>query len=175
MKEIWKDIKGFEGRYRISNTGKVYSMPRSGSGGHKGMYLKPKPHSAGYRYVSLKCNGREKGKSIHRLVAEHFIPNPASKPQVNHKDGDKTNNHVSNLEWCTMSENIKHSFDNGFHKPPDNVGQNNSKAKLKTVDVINIRDDSPKTFKERKAVADKHGVSEATIWQIVTRQTWTHI
>ena len=78
-----------------------------------------------YEKVVMKINGKPTMKYIHRLVAESFIPNPHNKPTVNHKDGDKFNNHISNLEWCTHSENNKHSWDNGLVKAYDRRGTNN--------------------------------------------------
>ena len=103
---IWKQIKDYENLYEISNTGLVRSL-RHGS---KPFYLKP-INSHGYQSVHL-CNKNHKRKnhSIHRLVAEHFIPNPKNLPQVNHKDGNKVNNDVNNLEWCSSKENINHSI-----------------------------------------------------------------
>jgi hypothetical protein len=83
-----------------------------------GRYLKPQKCSNGYLFVALRRNGKTIQCRIHRLVAIEHIPNPENKPEVNHKDGDKTNNQVYNLEWVTASENRKHSFDNGLCPPP---------------------------------------------------------
>ena len=96
--EIWKDIKGYEGLYQISSHGRVKSLFR-----YKKI-LKPALQTKGYFYVSL-CKPN-KNFTIHRLVAEAFIPNPDNLPCVNHKDEDKTNNHVDNLEWCTYEYNL---------------------------------------------------------------------
>ena len=74
----------------------------------------------GYKAVHLQLDGKEKRMSVHRLVASLFIPNPEDKPVVNHIDGDKTNNHVSNLEWCTHSENLNHAYESGIRKRGDN-------------------------------------------------------
>lgn len=111
--EIWKDIEGYEGRYRISNKGRVLSLNRYKQNHTKKQYVEEKIISNyinkknGYVYVYLCKDGKYKNCRIHRLVAETFIPNPNGFPQVNHIDGDKTNNVVSNLEWCTASYNIK--------------------------------------------------------------------
>ena len=96
--EIWMDIKGYEGKYKVSNMGRVYSI-RS----HK--YLAIKNNGRGYLYVSLWKDNKEKKEYLHRLVARHFIPNPNNLPQVNHKDENKENNSWDNLEWCDATYN----------------------------------------------------------------------
>jgi len=109
MIEEWKDIKGYEGYYQVSNLGRVRSMPRTIHRKKFGnVYVKchilKSTESFGYKYVSL-CKGSQKRLRIHRLVAEAFIPNPDNLPQVNHKDEDKSNNRADNLEWCTQEYN----------------------------------------------------------------------
>ena len=96
MQEIWKDIKGYEGLYQVSNLGNVKSLKTN-----KNLYSS---NAKGYRRVGL-FKGKRKGYSIHRLVAQAFIPNPENKPCVNHKDCNRANNNVNNLEWCTHKEN----------------------------------------------------------------------
>ena len=91
--EIWMDVKGYEGKYKVSNQGRVYSV-RS----HK--YLSMSNNGRGYLSVQLWRDNQGKREYIHRLVARHFIPNPLGLPQVNHKDENKENNCVDNLEWC---------------------------------------------------------------------------
>ncbi len=107
MIEVWKDIKGYEGLYQISNCGRVRSLIsnkiRKFSVNHKG-----------YFQIMLYKDNVGKNYRVNRLVAEAFIGNPYNKEQVNHIDGDKKNNHVSNLEWVTGMENIKHAIDNGL-------------------------------------------------------------
>lgn len=118
-KEIWKDIKGFEGAYQVSNLGRVRSLDRKNSRGQKirGKVLQEQNNTKGYLYISLYKGSRDKRENryIHRLVAEAFIP-PFNGETVNHKDGDKNNNVISNLEWATQSENIKHAYENNLIK-----------------------------------------------------------
>lgn len=102
-KEIWKDIKGYEGLYMISSLGNVKSLNYRRSGRAKN--LKLKDSTSGYKMVVLCKDKIKKDKIVHRLVAETFIPNPKNYPQTNHKDEDKHNNEVDNLEWCTEKYN----------------------------------------------------------------------
>lgn len=119
MEEKWKDIINYEGYYQISNFGNIRSLDRKirfnkGYSIKKGKMLKPILNKKGYYKVSLSKNQKEKRFFIHRLVAIHFIENPLSKEQVNHKDGNKKNNRVDNLEWCTNLENQRHAIKNGL-------------------------------------------------------------
>ena len=108
--EVWKDVAGYEGYYKVSNQGDVYSVERRGADGRKygGSTLKPAHNGRGYFYVALYKNGTSERKSVHRIVAEAFIPNPNGLPQVNHRDEVKGNNNVENLEWCTSEYNNNH-------------------------------------------------------------------
>ena len=110
MQEVWLPVVGFEEYYLISNTGRIFSI-RS----QRELIVKPK--HTGYMDIELNINGKVYYKRIHRLVAEAFIPNPENKPYINHKDGNKLNNNVTNLEWCTNSENMIHAFQMGLELP----------------------------------------------------------
>jgi len=116
--EIWKDIPEYEGLYKISTNGTVASYDRiveyyGGRMAHrKGKILKERYDRYGYKRVELGKNGKNKTFSIHRLVALTFIPNLENKPQVNHINGVKDDNHVENLEWSTSKENINHAYKN---------------------------------------------------------------
>ena len=100
------DIKGFESIYKITDTGKVFSIK---SNRFIGSNLKD-----GYSLVILRKNNKSYAKTIHRIVALHFLPNPNFFPEVNHIDGNKHNNNINNLEWVTTSQNVKHAFDTGL-------------------------------------------------------------
>ena len=106
-KEIYKDIKNYEGLYKISLQGNVFSLISNKK-------LKPNLNKNGYYQINLYKNTNIKCFYIHRLVALHFIPNLLNKSQVNHIDGNKLNNHIDNLEQCTVSENNQHACDNGL-------------------------------------------------------------
>ena len=114
MDEIWKDIEGFEGLYQVSNLGRVKCVEHKCPGRHglrtvKEHLMTQVKGSKGYLYVSLSNMDRGRTFTVHRLVAKAFIPNPDNLPCVNHKDEDKFNNNVSNLEWCTAKQNINYS------------------------------------------------------------------
>ena len=112
--EQWKPIEGYNGDYLISNHGRVRSLKC-----HKDRLMPLTKQRKGYYYVMLWDSNEQKAtcRRVNRLVAQAFIPNPDNLPEVNHIDGDKANNHASNLEWCTRSHNVKHSFDTGLKQP----------------------------------------------------------
>lgn len=118
MQEIWRDIKNYEGLYQISSLGNVKSLRNN-------KILKPGIRNE-YYIVSLCKGGKQKSKTIHRLVAKTFIPNPKNKEQVNHIDGNKLNNRIENLEWCTNQENIIHSWKNGLSKVTQKMRNHNA-------------------------------------------------
>jgi hypothetical protein len=128
MKEIWKDIKGYEGLYQISNLGRVKSLRNN-------IFLKPGDIN-GYLRVQLSNNGIDKKYYIHRLVGTNFIPNPNDYKEINHKDEDKSNNNVSNLEWCDRYYNINYGT----------ALQRGSEKHSKKIIGINIKDNSKVTF-----------------------------
>ena len=122
--EIWKDINGFEGIYQISDKGNIRSLDRKiicSNGSirfQRGSGIKPYINKQGYRTVVLHNIGKHKMCRICRLVAEAFIPNPQNLPQVNHKDENKTNNCLQNLEWCDAKYNINYGTKIDRQKKP---------------------------------------------------------
>ena len=131
MEEVWKDIKGYNGDYQVSSIGRVKSKKIK-----KHKILKPGYRLSNkkktYDFVVLCKNNNCKKHSVHRLVAQAFIPNPENKPQVNHIDFNKKNNNVSNLEWCTISENKLHDIK---HNRVDDT--NRWKSSVKKVMIYN--------------------------------------
>ena len=124
MKEIWKDVPGFEG-YKVSNLGRVKSFRQKKKDGKLLKFYKCR---LGYSLVWIRFNKKRIGKSVHRLVAEAFIPNPENKPEVNHKNLDKSDNRYINLEWCTRIENMKHAARAGVFDKPKGYDSPYSKA-----------------------------------------------
>ncbi|GAA0104254.1 hypothetical protein UT300013_08760 [Paraclostridium sordellii] len=119
MEEIWKFIPNTNGIYEVSNFGNI----KSNSVRKKGKLLKLSKTKDGYVQIRLTCNGNKFSRRVHRLVAEAFIPNPLKKEEVNNIDGNKQNNRVDNLEWCTRTENINHAFQSKLYKSRE--GKNN--------------------------------------------------
>ena len=106
MREEWRDIKGFEGKYMVSNLGIVKSLNYNNTG--KEGIMKPQDNGYGYLFVQLSKDGKVKQPLVHVLVATPFLPNPDNLPEVNHKDENKYNNCVQNLEWCSKLYNINY-------------------------------------------------------------------
>jgi hypothetical protein len=142
MTEQWKAIEGYEGLYEVSNLGNVRSLDRTirHSDGKvtnfKGQVLKYGVHYKGYLVVYLTKNSKKKSVKIHRLVATAFIPNPDNLPHVNHKDENKTNNHVSNLEWCSNKYNVL--YGTGIQRGLETASKNKTKTRRKAVEGIHM-------------------------------------
>lgn len=141
----------------IYSDGRVWSRP-------KNKYLKPHKTAAGYYRIKIGAVNH----LLHRLVAIHFIPNPENKPEVNHKDGNKLNYSLDNLEWATPSENVMHSYRTGLQ----------SKAGVKNVKAI-LDDDQVRSIRSstisREHLALMYCVSKNTIHDILARRTWKHV
>lgn len=139
MEEIWEDVVGYEGVYKVSNIGRVKSLAREARNRHgfrpiRERFLRLCDDGKGYLCVGLRKNNNPKSWSVHRLVAEAFLPNPENLPCVNHINGIKKDNTISNLEWCTYSHNNQHSFDLGL----SSKGSRHYKTKLNEEQVLQI-------------------------------------
>lgn len=183
--ERWKPIGGYEGIYEVSDLGRVKRLRRrvkanirnNNSVELKEMIIKSflSPIQGGktgdgYFFSTLMGKDRkQRRRFIHRLVAFAFLENPEGKSTVNHKDGNKKNNHVDNLEWVTPSENIKHSFRLGLNKPKK--GETNSQAKLNFA-TANVIREMAKTTSNRQIAKIFH-VSRSTIDNIVHNKIYT--
>ena len=170
MNEKWVNIRGFTD-YQISNLGRVKSLPRRYRKQER--ILKHDINKGGYHRVPLCQNSKSKKFLVSRLVATHFIPNINNLPEVNHKNGNKGNNKVSNLEWKTSSGNMKHAFK---HKLKIITKcEQCSWSKLTEIQVKDIRERwRIKAFNMRE-LAEYFNVHKTTIWEIIHRKIWRHI
>lgn len=166
MEEIWKEVEGHK-NYFISNLGRVKSTKRY----PEGRILKLNMTKQGYYHIIFYDMENEKAKKVHRLVAEAFIPNPENKPQVNHIDGVKHNNVVTNLEWCTPRENQLHAID--MNLITHVKGENHGRVKLTEEQVIEILNNGK--YDTYTNIGKKYGVGRKTIELILKRKKWTHI
>lgn len=146
-----KEIQGFE-NYLITEDGRVFSKNRN-------RFMSLVHHSDGYWSIGLRSNGISKSLKVHRLVAFAYIPNPLNRNEINHIDGNKKNNHVSNLEWSTRSENVKHAFDTGLRIP------NNHRFNKKVLDTM-----TGKIYDRMKDAAKAIGISESYFGQMLNGQ-----
>jgi DNA-binding transcriptional regulator YiaG len=142
--EIWKDIQGYEGNYKVSSLGRVKSIKKN-----KITLLKFRNNGKGYNVSALYLNGSRKDLKVHRLVALSFLDNPKNKSQVNHKNGIKSDNRLINLEWCNQSENTIHSYKNGLQK-----------MKLSEKEVLEIRSNCVLTQKD---LSKKYNISKSMV------------
>jgi hypothetical protein len=165
-RELWRWVPGYENLYMVSSLGRVMSVPcEQVRGTHP--YAKPgievtdHDNGRGYRVLSLYKNGVQKQYTVHRLVASAFIPNPEGKREVNHKDGNKANNAVPNLEWVTASENMVHA-DKVLHVT-------NKNRTLSEEQVIAIREDT----RTEKEIAEDYGMTQSSINGIRIGKTYS--
>lgn len=171
--EIWKDIKGFEGSYQISNKGRVKSLARKCGTCYKKESIRQLSFTKdGYVKIRLSSNGKDITTRVHRLVAEAFLPNPLNKDTVNHIDGNKHNNCVENLEWMTRKEQLHHAYNTKLREAK--AGAMNVQAKLTKAEVNEIRSLYKKNDKGYGSVAlgKQYGVSHRTILNIVNNLTY---
>lgn len=179
MQEEFINIMGFED-YKVSNMGRLLSYKRT-----KPIILKPRKKAVKiktgqykknqflpYLSVALYANKNRSDLLVHRIVAKHFIDNPENKPQVNHKNGDVSDNRVENLEWVTSSENVIYSIKE-FGRI-ESCGEDNNKSKLTETQVKEIRELYP-IIKSQRKIAKLYNVTQTAIKNIVNNKTWKHI
>jgi len=177
MKEIWKDIIGNEGYYQVSNLGRVRSLDRTISHGKgeskrrvEGKMIS-QINTMGYLAVGLSMKGKGKFVKVHRLVAGAFISNPENKPCLNHKDRDRANNKLANLEWCTYRDNMLHIHETGANMCK---GEDHKMTTLTSSQVLEIKL-SLRSGETGTSLAEKFDVSSATISRIKTGKVWNSI
>lgn len=173
LAEVWAPVPGYEGRYDVSADGQVMRV-RYTNGATPGQVLKPSVGRTGYHQVRLYAGTRGSGRwhKVHRLVAAAFLGPCPSGHQVNHKDGDKNNNALSNLEYVTARQNILHAERLGLR--PKKRGEKHPMARLTATDVREIRR-LCRAGHEQRAVAGRFGVSESHVHRIVRRRAWGHL
>lgn len=177
MEEKWVDIQGYEGLYQISNHGNVRSLDRPvrtilrnkmvSTRIVKGKNLKPKFNGTEYLGVILSKENKQKTLRINRLVGFHFLVKGENHTQVNHIDGNKFNNHVNNLEWCTAKENMKHAYEIGLRKG----GQDCNLSKLTEVEVLQIVE-LKRQGKRSVDVSRAFNISVRTVNRILHGDMW---
>lgn len=177
-KEVWKDIKGFEGVYQVSNLGNVKSLDRylpyktNGSKFYKGQEIVKRPNNCGYLRVGLSKNKKQHHYFVHRLVAQTFIENFNNLEQVNHKDGNKLNNRVDNLEWVTLEDNISHSIETGLRKCK---GSDNNYSKLTEEEVVVIKKRILSEEETLTEIAKDFNISISVVSCIKLGKSWKHV
>lgn len=169
---MWKQVQGYENIYEVSDHGEVRSIDRSVNNYRvKGRVLRQHDSGKGYPAVALCKNGKPHTTYVHSLVANAFIPKPDTllRLVVNHKDGDKRNNDVTNLEWVSYSQNNQHAYDNNLKER----GEQFYNTKLTEAQVKEIRKNGK--YDTYEQIAQQYGVSKATIRDVLLHNDWKHI
>jgi hypothetical protein len=170
MQEEWKSLTKYN-NYEISNTGKFRNRKT-------GRTLKTFLHENGYFYITIAPFGRQGKKvslKIHRLVAEAFIDNPENKPFINHKDGIKTNNDISNLEWVTNQENVKHAYDTGLAVAKKGEDHESSVLTEELIEEIRKQYIPYDSVYGLRAIARRYKLKHNTLSQALNGVNWSHL
>lgn len=183
MTEEWRPVVGHEGSYEVSSAGRVRSLPRtievaSEGSGHRrnlrGRMLKPS-WDGRYMILGLSCTGVHETARVHRLVALAFLGEPKPGQNVNHKNGQRDDNRVSNLEWTYPKQNTRHALDSGLM---DGIIGENHYASILTEDAVRFIRHNYKPYSRRvgvRALGRRFGVKEATVWHVIKNRTWRHV
>jgi hypothetical protein len=172
-KETWKDVVGYEGVYQVSNHGRVKRIGHA-RGATPGRILKPAQNLKGYLHVSLSRSQKRRDAEVHRLVAEAFLWHaPSPDHEVNHKNGNKQDNRVENLEWVTRCQNVQHSV-RQLHADRAK-GEENGHAKATAREVRRIRQLYASGKYSHMQLGEMFGLGHTTIGAIVRRETWKHV
>ncbi len=181
MEEIWKDVVGYEGLYKVSNLGRVKSIDRvvvNSLGVPRRFYGKTmvlqSAKNTGYAMVSLNKNGVSTCKYVHGIVGEAFIYNPHNKPYINHKDFNRTNNLVSNLEWVTNGENVKHSYTRDRHRGSGLIGEDVGNSKITNEQSLLIKQ-YLENGKRPKWISEKLSIPKYALYKITQGLNWKHL
>lgn len=180
--EVWKDVVGYEGLYVVNNAGVVKSLDKCRTKKYSngniavmifcGRVLSPKVEKSGYITHTLTKDGVRKTVKVHRLVATAFIPNPENKPQVNHINGIKSDNHVQNLEWATTFENRQHAYDIGLQKPTSGIKNGMC---THTEDEIKFILKMYASGMRQIDIVNEHGFKKELVNIVVNGKAWKHI
>lgn len=156
-------LKLIRDNYWATEDGRIYSTKRN-------KYLQQRVGPRGYMMVNLSIDGKCKTFTVHRLIATAWIPNPDNKEQINHIDGDKTNNSVNNLEWCTSSQNVIHAFDTGLRIPTKGLATKN--GRFTDEDVAEVRRLYNEEHLSQYKIASIYNVTRSAIQQILNNSTY---
>jgi hypothetical protein len=179
LKEIWKDIEGYEGMYQVSNLGNVKSVGREKSVGKNGGYYNLGDanlkfgNRRGYKSATLSKNGIAKPFAVHRLVAFAFLENKEGKRTVNHINGIKTDNRLENLEWASQSEQQNHAIKIGLRNKA--IGEQSNLSKFKSEDIIKIRELYSTGLFSCGELSKTFNTSVNNINRIIHSHTWKHL
>ncbi len=170
--EIWKPVIGYESYYSVSSFGRI-RRDKTGKEAYPRKILKQMLDKKGYPRLGLCKNGIQKGFKIHRLVARAFLGKCPKEKQVNHRDCNKLNNYVSNLEYVTNKENMIHAVKNGLY--PSRIGEKNGCSKLTEKQIIKIREKYAQGNTTYKKLAKIYNISNVQVGHIIRKKNWSHI
>jgi len=165
--EIWKDVKGFEEIYQVSNLGRIRSFARN----PRGVILSLKNKTGWYLTTNFCYRGIRKTVRVHRLVAEAFVPNPHNKPEVNHKDGNKQNNRADNLEWVTRRENHRHALDRNPNMIKGMIRYNRY-TRPKTIQQFSLDGNFVAEYPNAAEASRVTGICQRNILQVANRDEY---